>query len=306
MSWPVLALAAAALASPEESALGWLAREAPSWPEQNRCFSCHNNGDAVRALYTARRLRYPVPSYAMAATNEWLQDPARWDTLPGNPAFSDKRLARIQFAAALADGCEAGVLRGRDAALEAARSLLPLQHADGYWPLDGGDVLGNPTTYGIPLATAMCVRTLRTARKLHPGAAGAGLEASIERACRWLGGRKLSSTLDGAAALLALADGRPEAREYLLRAQSSSGGWGPYPKSPVEPFDTAVALLALAPLSKDAETTGAVRRGRYWLLQEQLPDGSWRETTRPPGAQSYAQRVSTTGWAALALLATKP
>ena len=34
----------------------------------------------------------------------------------------------------------------------------------------------------------------------------------------------------------------------------------------------------------------------------QEADGSWPETTRPPGADSYAQRISTTGWALLALL----
>ena len=46
-----------------------------------------------------------------------------------------------------------------------------------------------------------------------------------------------------------------------------------------------------------------IRRGRGFLIQEQNPDGSWPETTRPPGAESYAQRISTTGWATLALLA---
>jgi hypothetical protein len=47
-----------------------------------------------------------------------------------------------------------------------------------------------------------------------------------------------------------------------------------------------------------------IRRGREFLVGAQQPDGSWPETTRPPGADSYAQRISTTGWALLALLAT--
>ena len=46
-------------------------------------------------------------------------------------------------------------------------------------------------------------------------------------------------------------------------------------------------------------------RGRAFLLTQQQPDGSWIETTRPPGNVSYAQRISTTGWATLALLATR-
>jgi len=45
-------------------------------------------------------------------------------------------------------------------------------------------------------------------------------------------------------------------------------------------------------------------RGRAYLVSIQNEDGSWTETTRPPGGESYAQRISTTGWAALALLAT--
>ena len=37
-------------------------------------------------------------------------------------------------------------------------------------------------------------------------------------------------------------------------------------------------------------------------MARQEPDGGWVETTRPSGNQSYAQRVSTSGWATLALL----
>ena len=41
------------------------------------------------------------------------------------------------------------------------------------------------------------------------------------------------------------------------------------------------------------------------LLDSQEPDGGWPETTRPPGASSYAHRISTSGWALLALLETR-
>ena len=47
-----------------------------------------------------------------------------------------------------------------------------------------------------------------------------------------------------------------------------------------------------------------IARGRKFLINEQLDDGSWPETTRPPGNVSYAERISTAGWATLALLAT--
>ena len=47
-----------------------------------------------------------------------------------------------------------------------------------------------------------------------------------------------------------------------------------------------------------------IRRGRSFLVAEQLDSGGWTETTRPTGNQSYAQHLSTTAWATLALLAT--
>lgn len=80
--------------------------------------------------------------------------------------------------------------------------------------------------------------------------------------------------------------------------QNPDGGWGSRTGSPSEAFDTALALLAL----DDAAT---IARGRAYLSRTQSDDGSWPETTRPPGASSYAHRVSTTAWALLALLNTE-
>jgi hypothetical protein len=71
--------------------------------------------------------------------------------------------------------------------------------------------------------------------------------------------------------------------------------------SPPEVFDTALAVLAL---SQTREMPDAARRGRRYLIDQQQPDGSWSETTRPSGGESYAQRISTTAWALLALLAS--
>ena len=49
----------------------------------------------------------------------------------------------------------------------------------------------------------------------------------------------------------------------------------------------------------------AIARGREYLVRRQLPDGSWVETTRPSGQESYAQRISTSAWALLAVLETR-
>jgi len=170
-------------------------------------------------------------------------------------------------------------------------SLLPLQAPDGHWPLAGGDTLGSPVTYGLPLAAHLARRTLQRADP-------ARFTEPIDRASAWLRAVPVRSVLDAAAVVLALGPQRPDARDYLLGAQTVAGGWGPYPNSPPEPFDTALAMLALPP--------DRLGRARAWLLQAQLPTGDWPETTRPAGNQSYAQHVSTTAWATLALLATSP
>lgn len=73
---------------------------------------------------------------------------------------------------------------------------------------------------------------------------------------------------------------------------------GEHPNLPAQVFDTAVAVIALQRQGAD----DAVAKGRAWLLKQQRTEGGWPETTRPPGAQSYAQHISTTAWATIALL----
>ncbi len=115
--------------SAERRAISYLAAEVPAWSKDNHCFSCHNNGDGARALYTARQLSYPVPAQALTDTTEWLVRPLEWDSNRGNPGFSDKQLARIQFAASLVEAFEAGLIEKREILIQAAESLLPYQQA---------------------------------------------------------------------------------------------------------------------------------------------------------------------------------
>jgi len=282
---------------PEQRAIQYLAREVPQWSRQNGCFSCHNNGDGARALYAARRRSHPVPPPALSDTTSWLLQPSQWDNNRGDPAFSDKRLARIQFASSLGAAFDAGLVRNRKALVEAAERLLPHQDANGSWPVEAESVLGSPATYGAFLATCQARRALERA-------GDAKFREAIAKAGRWLLETPMSSLLDASAVVMAFGDRRTEALDQLLRGQTSQGGWGPYPESPPEPFDTAVALLALAPLRKRPEIAERIERGRNYLTREQLPSGGWTETTRPPGARSYAQHISTTGWATLALVET--
>lgn len=264
-------------------ALDYLSREVPAWKKKNGCFSCHNNGDAARALMAGGKPE------ALTETLTWLASPTQWDHQQADAEFRDKDLARIQFAFALTEAVERNLISRSPALTEAARRLAEMQTANGSWSIDKDAGVGSPATYGSALATYAAIRTLRAAGT-HPD--------SVGRAETWLASLKTATTPDLAAKTLATKDRDTAAR--LLTMQNPDGGWGPYKSTPSETFDTAIAVLALRPLHLPVD------RAIAWLKKNQLPDGGWEGTTRPSGSISYAQHMSTTGWATLALLQQQP
>ena len=299
--------AIALLFKPEQRALSYLAHEVPRWSVENKCYSCHNNGDAARALFIGQMQNYAIPDSALADTTRWLASPGKWDKNGGDGPFNDKELARLQFASALlaANQTKKLELETKAPLHLAALEIAAQQHKDGSWLDSTTGSIGGSVTYGPALATCQAVSILRRAdpRKF---------EAAISRADRWLRDLDVQTVLDAAAVLWALAEakdaGAAAQRERCLvlirKGQSTSGGWGPYISSGPEIFDTAIVLHALASMKATAESTKMIERARHHLLKEQKPDGSWRETTRPSDLVSYPNRVSTTAWATMALLAT--
>lgn len=279
-----------------QRAVAYLSREVPAWSPENKCFSCHNNGDAARALYVARSRGVEVPDAALADTSAWLVDVSRWDKNGGQGPFNDLKLARLQFAATLASAAQAKAMDNSDALQKAAELLSALQDADGSWQVEQS-VVGSPASYGTPLATVMARQVLVLAdAKRHA--------KNIHDADQWLGKREAKTVSEAAALLLWADEGKPADAwlNLIRRGQAANGGWGPYVNSPPEPFDSALVLLGLTRHRKLPGVEDLIRQGRTYLLATQLDDGSWPETTRPPGGVSYAQKLSTTGWALRALL----
>ena len=264
--------------TPEQRAVDYVSAEVPKWAKDNHCYSCHNNGDAARALFAAARRGYAVPKSALADTVNWLQRPAQWSEAHGNAGVTNITLARIQFAAALLEA----QLPNRQSLIQAAQSLVPLQDRDGSWKVDAGGIPGAPATYGVALATYLARRVLQAVGLSVPGA----------RATDWFRTAPADNLVDAAAVVLAMPQ-RRDAIDVLRHAQTSDGGWG-------EPFDTAIAILAL----NAAGERDLVASGRASLLRLQQSAGGWPETTRPPGGVSYAEHISTTAWALYALLET--
>lgn len=178
--------------------------------------------------------------------------------------------------------------------------LVTHQQSDGSWTLNPLQTIGGATFYGRALATAMARRALASA-----GSANA--RTARERADTWLRAHPPVNVLDATSILLGLGDAndgaaraqRQRALALIREGQAADGGWGPFVTSPPEVFDTALAVLALA---EAGEMPDAARRGRGYLFERQQNDGSWVETTRPSGGESYSQRISTTAWTLLALL----
>lgn len=293
-----------------ERAVAFLGREVRAWPKENGCFSCHNNGDAFRALMVAWDQKRVADLSAGSETLGWLERTADWRRSGGRAETpeTDGRLADIQFGWALSMAVERGVITNRAALGVVVRRLMEDQVRDGGWVVEPSPGAGSPATYGNALATAVAVRILRAAGH-------AETDSAMRRANRWMAQQPVRSVASAASGLLWPDSGneawlrqrREEAVGFLLAAQTRSGGWGPYRDAPSEVFDTSLALLALAEVGTVDETTRAKisearERGLGYLIRGQEADGGWPATTRPSGGESYAQRMSTTAWAAMALM----
>jgi hypothetical protein len=123
----------------ESRAVAYLAREVPAWRRDHPCYSCHNNGDAARALVAALERKHAVRG-ALEDTLTWLGEPRRWESNGGGEGGGDdKRLARIQFAHATT-AAAAALLVSKDALAVAAALVAADQQRDGSWQLDSSAV----------------------------------------------------------------------------------------------------------------------------------------------------------------------
>lgn len=79
----------------------YLRAEVPKWKAEHPCYSCHNNGDATRALLVAGSKGFDIGD-SIDDTLAFLRDPSKWEQNKMRDGLVDKGLARVQFASALA------------------------------------------------------------------------------------------------------------------------------------------------------------------------------------------------------------
>jgi len=301
---------AQAPATPEAKAVAFLLKEVPKWRAEKGCASCHHNGDAARALFMAAHRGHDVGD-ALKDTRAFLEAPEGWASNKGHEA--DEALQRLQLAAAPAAAGERD-LNPAPSLVEAAKIILADQMPDGSWVPDASDGPGSPLTWGTAVATWMARSTLIASGR-EPD------DFAVAQTDRWLRTAEATTVTDAAGIVLGLgvisdvmADKQRAKLLNLLRfAQRESGGWGAEPgAASATAFDTALVLIALQELETDPrlarstyrveELREAIAKGRAYLEAQQRPDGSWPETMRGGTATSVAQRLSTTGWALMALL----
>jgi hypothetical protein len=203
----------------ERQAVADLAREVAAWKGEHKCYSCHNNGDAARALFAAWHLGFAVDGGSFADTLDWLKRPADWnDNGPEGP-FSDRRLADLQFAVALSAAADAQLVGKTDqGALRRARQMLAeAQLEDGSWPVGGGEAIGGPVTYGKPLATSLARRSLSRG-------ADDRWQENVRRAGAWLARQDPRSVVVAASVLIGL-EGEGGEAASRSRRQCLDGSW---------------------------------------------------------------------------------
>ncbi len=256
-------------------------------------------------LYLAVGAGLAVPAGALTQTNRWLAEPDRWDHNGGEGARSDKRLARLVFTATLATAADVGSVKETRAPALAAARLADDQSPDGSWPLEGEDSVSSPATYGRLLATFMARQALASIQPER-------FRAAIGRADRWLLNQEIVTVTDASVSLLACAKVQ-SAVAAAARPRIGTLAPGPGRRRRLGTADPVASRIirhgARSPwpgrMPQLGPGRGMIARGRAFLIAEQLNDGSWVETTRPSGNVSYAQRISTCGWATMALLATR-
>ena len=229
----------------EARAVAYLSIEVPRWRREHPCYSCHNNGDATRALIAASARGHAVGD-AIDDTLAWLATPERWD--------SNTSARRLGGSAARPHPvCECARRDGgsgrarRTPSTGQPRCSSSISSDDGSWRLSESQILGGATFYGTSLgdgdgAPQPRPRDRRTRARARWRRPARGCEHSSRCPCSMPPSILLGLERDVDPAAVA------QRREGPRRAEARpgpDGGWGPYVTSQSEPFDTALAVLAL-------------------------------------------------------------
>jgi squalene cyclase len=253
--------------------------------ERSNCFTCHHTGLPVMTLLAARERGFAI--------NE--------DNLKTQLEFTASFLAKNrenylkgkgQGGAALTAGSalmtlELGAWK-RDATTDAVIEYLIMYQKDlGHWKPSSIRPPSEGSLFGATFAALEGLKAYGTEEQ-----AGRFKERS-DKVRSWLLATPAATTEDLVFRLRSLAvaeAGREpvqQAAQDLLRKQRKDGGWAQLDEMTSDAYATGTALVALHRAGGVAANDPAYQRGLTWLLQAQLPDGSWHVRTRSKPIQTY-------------------
>ena len=299
---------------------GYLAREGVTWMQKQQCASCHHIPFMVWALNEAREHGYPIEEKALDDVTTWaLAERNHTQVFPDLPL--DKKHSETDYLGPLLMALGVGAAEHRTPTQESARQrliayALTQQAGDGSW---------NPNSTGgrPPVHSTRDVGTsllfLALSDPSLPGAPPSSWKAQHASSADWLLRNSPAASHQGNIMRL-LVNRRLEVPgeksepllESILAHQNDDGGWSQTPKMKSDAFATGLALYALSG-QPTKEVERAISRATTFLLESQLPDGSWAMASRHaeptgPGPASDLRpiRYVGTAWATIGLVRTAP
>jgi ankyrin repeat protein len=280
------------------------------------CVSCHNNSTTAMTVALARKKGFVVNEeqakkelgFAVATEVPFLEPMRNGSTIGGGGDTLGYTLMGMAAAGYPSDALTDSHVH----------YLAVYQFPDGHWNTTS---YRTPTEYGPFTSTALALMSI----KLYPiPGRRQEFEERLTRAKQWLLRAKAMSMEEHTMQLigLAAANSSKVEREPFIKAlkglQNSDGSWSQLPTIRGEAFATGEALYALHVAGEVPTSDPVYQSGVKWLLQNQLPDGSWFVQTRAlpvqphtfelgfPGGWSQFISGEASNWASMALLFTLP
>lgn len=291
-------------------ALPLLQSSAKTWVQRSACTSCHHQSLGSVAIATARARRFPVNdtlAKGQVTAVQTHRSKAILKMFEGGGAIN----AQAGFSYALlgfaAENQPPGPLT--DAM---AHFLMLRQARDGGWISESHRP---PLEDSRETVTAFAVRGLTV---YAPPSHKAESKVRIRRAQQWLLKSKPEQQEGRVMRLLGLIWSKAPTRSIagaakdLLRRQRPDGGWQQLLTRESDAYATGQTLVALR-LAGIPYNHPALKKGEAFLLKKQLPDGTWRVSTRrktegllyfetgyPHGIDQFISYAGS-AWAAIAL-----
>lgn len=250
--------------------------------ERSNCFTCHHTGLPVMTIVTARTRGFQIDATNLQTQLDFT---ARFLAKGRENYLQGKGQGGHAFTAGSALWTLKLGSRPADAAIEAVVHYLAGHQKDlHHWKPPS---IRPPSEESPFSATFFALEGIHA---YHTVPQRAACEARTASARQWLEKTPPQTTEDRVFRLWALHAAQSDthaAAQDLLHTQREDGGWSQLENMTSDAYATGTALVALHRIGSVTANDPAYQRGLRWLLQNQLPDGSWHVVSRAKPFQKY-------------------